>query len=249
MKIRLRRGTATEWVSKNPILALGEPGLETDTRKLKFGDGVSNWATLAYSASSGGGGGAAWGDITGALASQSDLNSALSGKAAALHSHAIVDVTGLQSALDGKQPSGSYAPTSHTHVISDITGLQSEIDAKQPTLVSATNIKTVNGNSLLGSGDVTIAGGGASIKSASITIPSDKGGRLGARQTVVDAEVTALSKIVVMLGSTVDSDENEAEFLDVTALSATPQAGSFIVSANFGARVAGIIKINYMIGA
>lgn len=32
----------------------------------------------------------------------------------------------------------------------------------QPTLVSGTNIKTVNGNSLLGSGDVTISGGGAS---------------------------------------------------------------------------------------
>ena len=30
----------------------------------------------------------------------------------------------------------------------------------QPTLVSSTNIKTVNGNSLLGSGDLTISGGG-----------------------------------------------------------------------------------------
>ena len=32
----------------------------------------------------------------------------------------------------------------------------------QPTLVSATNIKTVNGNSLLGSGDLVISGGGGS---------------------------------------------------------------------------------------
>lgn len=36
----------------------------------------------------------------------------------------------------------------------------SEVGA-QPTLVSGTNIKTVNGNSLLGSGDLTIQGGGS----------------------------------------------------------------------------------------
>jgi hypothetical protein len=35
-------------------------------------------------------------------------------------------------------------------------------NSKQPTLVSATNIKTVNGNSLLGSGDLVISGGGGS---------------------------------------------------------------------------------------
>ena len=32
------------------------------------------------------------------------------------------------------------------------------LNAKQDTLVSGTNIKTVNGNSLLGSGDITISG-------------------------------------------------------------------------------------------
>ena len=38
--------------------------------------------------------------------------------------------------------------------------LQSNIDKKQDTLQSGTNIKTINGNSLLGSGDITIEGGG-----------------------------------------------------------------------------------------
>lgn len=36
-------------------------------------------------------------------------------KAASSHSHAISDVTGLQTALDGKQAAGSYAAASHTH--------------------------------------------------------------------------------------------------------------------------------------
>lgn len=41
--------------------------------------------------------------------------------AAASHTHAISDVTGLQTALDGKQTAGSYAAASHTHGISEIT--------------------------------------------------------------------------------------------------------------------------------
>ncbi len=68
---------------------------------------------------------AAWGSITGTLSSQTDLNSALSGKAATSHTHAISDTTGLQTALDGK------AASSHSHVISDVTGLQTALDGKQ----------------------------------------------------------------------------------------------------------------------
>jgi len=42
-----------------------------------------------------------------------------------------------------------------TGTLSSQTDLQTALNAKQPTLVSGTNIKTVNGNSLVGSGDVT----------------------------------------------------------------------------------------------
>lgn len=40
---------------------------------------------------------------------------------------------------------------------------------KQATLVSGTNIKTINGTSLLGSGDITISGGGITIGTTTIT--------------------------------------------------------------------------------
>lgn len=43
-----------------------------------------------------------------------------------------------------------------TGTLSSQTDLQSALNAKQATLVSGTNIKTVNGNSLVGSGNVTI---------------------------------------------------------------------------------------------
>lgn len=44
------------------------------------------------------------------------------------------------------------------HTIAAITGLQTALDGKQASLVSGTNIKTVNGTTLLGSGDLTVTG-------------------------------------------------------------------------------------------
>lgn len=56
--------------------------------------------------------------------------------------------------------SGGGTWGSITGTLSDQTDLQSALDAKQATLVSGTNIKTINGTSLLGSGDVSISGVG-----------------------------------------------------------------------------------------
>jgi hypothetical protein len=46
--ILLRRGTSTAWSTANPVLAQGEPGFETDTNRLKIGDGLTHWNSLAY---------------------------------------------------------------------------------------------------------------------------------------------------------------------------------------------------------
>lgn len=45
-KILLRRGTAAQWSSANPILGTGELGIETDTLKIKIGNGTSTWTQL-----------------------------------------------------------------------------------------------------------------------------------------------------------------------------------------------------------
>lgn len=54
VQIQLRRGTAAEWTSVNPILADGEIGYETDLKGKKIGNGVDTWTALSYD----GGGGA-----------------------------------------------------------------------------------------------------------------------------------------------------------------------------------------------
>jgi hypothetical protein len=71
------------------------------------------------------------------------LNTGLAGKANKVHTHAVADVTGLQTALDGKQAKGSYATTtalteglagkantSHTHTVANVTGLQDALNGK-----------------------------------------------------------------------------------------------------------------------
>lgn len=47
--IKLKRGTSTAWTATNPVLAAGEPGIESDTRQFKFGDGITAWNDLQYS--------------------------------------------------------------------------------------------------------------------------------------------------------------------------------------------------------
>jgi hypothetical protein len=71
--------------------------------------------------------GTVWANAALAVSDVTGLQTALDGKAATTHSHAIGDVTGLQGALDGK------AATTHSHAIGDVTGLQGALDGKAAT--------------------------------------------------------------------------------------------------------------------
>jgi len=73
-------------------------------------------------------GSSTWGSIGGTLSNQTDLQNALNAKANSSHTHSTEEVTGLDAALSGKQA----------------------------TLASGTNIKTINGVSALGAGDLVV---------------------------------------------------------------------------------------------
>jgi hypothetical protein len=47
-KILFRRDLAATWTSVDPVLSAGEIGLESDTGKIKLGDGTSSWTELDY---------------------------------------------------------------------------------------------------------------------------------------------------------------------------------------------------------
>ena len=52
--IKFRRDTSANWTSVNPIPAQGEPCYETDTGKLKIGNGSDNYVALPYVSNGGG---------------------------------------------------------------------------------------------------------------------------------------------------------------------------------------------------
>lgn len=47
-RIQIRRGSGSEWSTKNPILLAGELGWDTTNNGLKAGDGVTRWNSLGY---------------------------------------------------------------------------------------------------------------------------------------------------------------------------------------------------------
>lgn len=84
-------------------------------------------------------------------ANQSDLNALSNGLSEKANSADLADVA----------TSGSYNDLNDKPSIPDTTNLatKSELNAKQDALVSGTNIKTINGKSLLGEGNIEIQGG------------------------------------------------------------------------------------------
>ena len=115
----------------------------------------------------GGGGGTAWGGITGTLSSQTDLDTALSGKQTTLVSGTSIKTIEGQSILGSGNIDLTKSDVGLSNVdnTSDLskpisTATETALNAKQASLVSGTNIKTINGSSVLGSGDLTISGGG-----------------------------------------------------------------------------------------
>lgn len=101
----------------------------------------------------GGGGPSAWGSITGTLTDQSDLNSALNGKAATSHTHTESQITDLdkytQAEVDSAISSitvayneltgipSTFAPSVHQHTESQITDLDKYTQAEVDSAISA----------------------------------------------------------------------------------------------------------------
>ena len=82
----------------------------------------------------------------------------------------------------------------------DTTYLSNRINLKQDLLVSGTNIKTVNGNSLLGSGDLVVSGGGgASVDSILIILAGESnGGGLAPNASATTWELAARDSVYIL---------------------------------------------------
>jgi hypothetical protein len=156
----------------------------------------------------GGGGPVAWVDVTGKPTTFPPST----------HGHDIGDVTGLQAALDGKQPVGSYAPAIHGHAITDVTGLQTALDGK------------------------AAASAVPRFGEAIVSVPNN---RFEWIETVAAVGVAPANRILVTLGNHVDADENDGEMLDVMGVSAMPGTDQITFCLAFGTPTAGPVKLNW----
>ena len=129
-------------------------------------------------------------------------------------------ITALEAAVSGKADSSELSSLSArvTAAESNVNSLQSDIagkaDAsvlnnKQDKLISGTNIKTVNNQSLLGSGNITIQSGGSSYD-----------------DTALKARVTTAETDIVMLKRTV-TETHFSSVVSAAAASATEYSLTF----------------------
>lgn len=193
-RIIQRHDTAGNWASVNPILAKGEMGIEDDTRKFKFGDGVTAWADLAYASTEGGGG--------------------------------TVD---------------AYTKAETDDLLATKANV-SDLSTKQDTLVSGTNIKTINGVTLLGEGNIDVSGGagGASIDDATTSSTSVWSSEK------VNSEISAVS---TELGTTKTDVQNlQAEVVNAQGNIASLNADVSTLNGVVADHTASITAINDSVG-
>jgi hypothetical protein len=138
--IKLRRGTASQWTTANPVLAAGEIGLETNTNRTKYGDGVTAWSSLSYSVA----------DASGT--SSVDWSSVLNKPATfppSAHTHLLVNITDVTaSASELNILDGATLTTTELNYVDGVTSsIQTQLDGKQAIVsgVSSTEIGYLDG--------------------------------------------------------------------------------------------------------
>lgn len=159
--LQLRTGSATQWAASTRILAVGEPGVETDSGRIKIGDGTSTWSALPWS---------------GAAISKSSSNGSLSINGADVVVYTLPTATA--DALGGiKSSSGTGKVT-----VDSTTGT-----ASVATVASAAKLTTSRTVSL--SGDVT--GSGSFDGSANLAITTALGAQAYTAGTYTKVTVNA----------------------------------------------------------
>jgi hypothetical protein len=129
VKLQLRYDTAANWTSNNPTLLAGEIAIESDTKKMKVGDGTTAWASLAYAFVTSGSP-AITTSITTSSTSFDLLNTTattvnFAGAATTLNLGATTGTTTIKNALDLATGTATLAPiqfTAGTNLTTPIAG-------------------------------------------------------------------------------------------------------------------------------
>jgi hypothetical protein len=114
-QVQVRRGTAAQWTSANPVLASGEQGFETDTLKLKIGNGSTAWNSLAYVATG------ATGTVTSIVAGTGLSGGTITSTGTIAIDSTVATLTGAQT-LTNKTINGSSNTITNVSLTAGVTG-------------------------------------------------------------------------------------------------------------------------------
>jgi len=198
--IKLRRDTADNWFKINPKLALGEPGVETDTRKFKIGTGVDFWNDLPYMS--------AGGMTLEEIEDQTAANFFVGGSGISLNYNDVANTLTINTS--GLQPSGSYALSSHNHTSSQITNFNSSVSGLLPTISNSgdNRVLTSTGSSVGINAESNLTFDGTNL-SAPYLISSNAVGNEGGEIQLAKPPSGTLSGGII-----IDSYQNRLRFFE-----------------------------------
>lgn len=175
-QIQARRGTAAQWTSANPTLAAGEWGYETDTGKVKIGNGSTAWSSLGYT-------GAATGTVTSITAGTGLSGGTITGSGTiAIDTATTVDLSTAQTLTNKTLTApivnlgfNAQTGTTYTFVLTDNGKLVTASNASAQTYSIPTNATTAfpTGTQIniiqIGAGQVTIQAASSGTTTVSST--------------------------------------------------------------------------------
>jgi hypothetical protein len=122
--------------------------------------------------------------------------------------------------LTGLSTASSAALAATDTVLAALGQLQAQINGKQATLVNTTNIKSINGSSILGSGDLTVSGGASDARV--VVRDEQTTGTSGGTVSSANTWVTRVLNTVV---------SNAVSGASLSSNSVTLPAGTYVVTA------------------
>ena len=213
-KIQVRRDTAANWTSTNPTLSQGEIGFETDTYKIKIGNGSSAWTALEYFSAAGLS--AAQGltfvgdDSTGTRISDGEtIKIAGAGTVTTAMSGDVLTITGTASGSNiltvvGDDSTGVTLNSGETLKVAGGTGITTAVSGDTLTITGVpqatmTFVGDDSTGTTLNNGETLKVAGGTGITTAvsgdvlTITATGGGGGGAMASRTTADATTSSIA--------------------------------------------------------
>jgi hypothetical protein len=192
-RFKMASNTAVGWTAANTVLLAGELGLESDTGFIKIGNGATAWNSLGYAFMALTGAQEIAGvktflsspivptpttnfqaatkkyvddeiaDVVAGGVSDADSLGGVAANLYALKTYVDSAIANLINSAPGALDTLDELAAALGDDANFAASVTTSLAGKQATLVSATNIKTINGSSILGSGDLVVSGGGGGM--------------------------------------------------------------------------------------